>query len=187
MVRAAREPGGARGTSSAPSGRPTTSDQRTEPRAAAPYDGGRDGCDEAGLARPLKRPRAREHLVQHGAESEDAGAGIGLAPLELLGGHVLEGAHHGPLGRERLSLCRKGREAAVSRGGSRERRMDGRLAEGGPRSRPSPRARPRHAEAEGETLKADATRAAVIVAFTRNTPVLIMDDFFSCRAFLARL
>jgi len=40
------------------------------------------------------------HLVEHRAEGEDVGSGVGLLALELLGGHVLERPQDRPLGRE---------------------------------------------------------------------------------------
>ncbi len=42
----------------------------------------------------VERLLAGEELVEHGAEGEDVGAGIGLGPTHLLGGHVVRRAHH---------------------------------------------------------------------------------------------
>ena len=50
----------------------------------------------------LERPRARQHLVEHGAERPDVAAPIGLASLGLLGAHVRRGAEqHAALDQRR--------------------------------------------------------------------------------------
>ena len=49
-----------------------------------------DRRDQARAALAGKRLLARSHLVQHAAQGEDVGAGVGLLALELLRGHVLE-------------------------------------------------------------------------------------------------
>ena len=58
----------------------------------------------------LERLQARHHLEEHRAEREDVGAGVDLAPLELLGRHVVEGSHHRALSRQGRALglgCRR--------------------------------------------------------------------------------
>ena len=43
-------------------------------------------------------PAAAQALIEHGAQGEDVGAGVHRLALELLRGHVLEGAHHAARG-----------------------------------------------------------------------------------------
>ena len=63
---------------------------------------GQDRRGQAGAARARERPPARGHLVEDHPEREHIGPGVHRLALELLGRHVLEGADHRALARERL-------------------------------------------------------------------------------------
>ncbi len=70
----------------------------------------------------LKRPAAREHLVEHGSEAEDVGARVDRLPAHLLGRHVADGAEHGARSGLRRSSCdqrRRSRRPSAWRGRSR--------------------------------------------------------------------
>lgn len=60
--------------------------------------------DHAGLGLALKRFVRRGHFVEHCAKGKNIGADIGFLALQLLGRHVLEGAHQRAFGGERLGL-----------------------------------------------------------------------------------
>ena len=64
--------------------------------------GGQYGGDDAGSGLAVKSFFARGHFVEHGAERENIGAGVGFFAFELFGGHVLECADDAALLGERL-------------------------------------------------------------------------------------
>ena len=49
---------------------------------------------DSGLRVGAERYRSREHLVEHDAERVDIGLVSDFLPLDLLGSHVVRGAHH---------------------------------------------------------------------------------------------
>ena len=71
-----------------------------------------DRGDQRRVALGFERLLAGGHLVEDGAEGEQVGASVGLLPLELLGRHVLERAHHRALRRERMAHGRRMAQAA---------------------------------------------------------------------------
>ncbi len=89
--------------------------------AAAARDGG-SACMMAPMRLawllPLKARAARGHLVEHAAQGPQVAARVGLPALQLLGRHVQEGAHQGPLGRE---AARRGQGAGQVAGGRARR------------------------------------------------------------------
>ena len=56
--------------------------------------------DDSHVAVGVERLPSGEHLVEHGPERKDIGARVDRLALELLGGHVLDGAHDGSHGGE---------------------------------------------------------------------------------------
>ena len=54
-----------------------------------------DRAHHVGRRVAAERPVPREQLVEHRAEREDVGAGVGVLPADLLGRHVADGAEHG--------------------------------------------------------------------------------------------
>ncbi len=54
-----------------------------------------DRAHDVGRRVAVEGPVPRQQLVEHRAEREDVGAGVGVLPADLLGGHVADGAEHG--------------------------------------------------------------------------------------------